>query len=328
MRITLRLDGQRRASLTSSSSFNPVSRLPAAQLKAPVIRKRSVARPSAEKAKPTATISSLPKYTTPGSSVVYPANGVVNGNESSSESDWEAPSNVPLVISEVDRKSSLTHCFTQNGERLPWFELQPSELAVLRKRMKKNSSWQPSDAMMLKELHILGRGVRGFRKWARRTGQKKEDVDRILEGGDSSTHGIAVGALRKSQDNKGMRLNVMKRAKREREKAEAAAAAAAQTNTSFIQRLDPSGNSKSDAVGQSRASIRRTPTQQKETLREIQNVGPNSRTMHTFSSRKATTSGDGAREKIKDATNRTQSTRKPRKSSAGVSHADFDDEGN
>ncbi|KAF3904361.1 hypothetical protein AA313_de0208302 [Arthrobotrys entomopaga] len=81
--------------------------------------------------------------------------------------------------------------------------------------------------MMLKQLEMLGRGVRGFRKWARRTGKTKAEVERILEEGDNSTGGLAIGALKRSQDNKGMRLNVMKRAKREREKAEAAAAAAA-----------------------------------------------------------------------------------------------------
>ncbi|KAK6353710.1 hypothetical protein TWF730_008140 [Orbilia blumenaviensis] len=221
MRITLRLDGQRRASIPSSVRHaNP--RMPNGSARNSTIsRKKSAPRLTDEKTG-ARKVNSTKATSAQGNS----SQNVVP--ESSSESDWDDPPNPRTVVSEADRKSSLTHCFGEDGSKLPWFELQPSELAVLRKRMKKNSSWQPSDAMMLKQLEMLGRGVRGFRKWARRTGQNRADVEKRLEGGEGSSSGIAIGALKRSQDNKGMRLNVMKRAKREREKAEAAAAAAAQ----------------------------------------------------------------------------------------------------
>ncbi|KAK6542225.1 hypothetical protein TWF694_011924 [Orbilia ellipsospora] len=259
MRITLRLDGQRRTSLSSSSIRQGNSRNQINTMRLPsVARKRATVRSADERPRPriSAPSNRKNKDSKSGSSYVQQALP-----ESSSESDWDDPPNPPLSISENDRKSSVTHCFSEDGRRLPWFELQPLELAVLRKRMKKNSSWQPSDAMMLKQLEMLGRGVRGFRKWARRTGKSKAEVERILEGGDNSTGGLAIGALKRSQDNKGMRLNVMKRAKREREKAEAAAAAAAHGPEGAHAPSDTVDNSRSESTPRPRSSIRRSSIQ-------------------------------------------------------------------
>ncbi|KAJ6259435.1 hypothetical protein Dda_5072 [Drechslerella dactyloides] len=253
MRITLRLDGQRRASVPSASARYANARASAISNKPQTSRSRATSRFTDEKPNHRfQTTATRTNDTKAGFSYLH--NVQPTEPESSDDSDWDTIPNPPAFISETDRKSTLTHCFTEDGRRLPWFELQPTELAILRKRMKKNSSWQPSDAMMLKQLEMLGRGLRGFRKWARRTGQSKMDVDRILEGGDGLIGGLAIGALKRSQDNKGMRLNVMKRAKREREKAEAAAAAAAQT----IENPVSTSATKFEAVGRSRAGGRRT----------------------------------------------------------------------
>lgn len=254
MRITLRLDGQRRASLPSLAR-HPNPRTPNGLARnSTTSRKKSATRLVEEKTSARkASSSKVPSaYANSSQQAVL---------ESSSESDWDDPPNPRAVVSEADRKSSLTHCFSEDGRRLPWFELQPLELAVLRKRMKKNSSWQPSDAMMLKQLEMLGRGVRGFRKWARRTGQNRADVEKVLEGGEGLASGIAIGALKRSQDNKGMRLNVMKRAKREREKAEAAAAAAAQDLDNIQSPPEFAGVHGAEGVARQRSSIRRASVQ-------------------------------------------------------------------
>lgn len=44
----------------------------------------------------------------------------------------------------------------------PWRRLTLYELAKLRKRMKKNAAWTPSDTMIAKELKILGRGTEEY----------------------------------------------------------------------------------------------------------------------------------------------------------------------
>ncbi|KAF3910254.1 hypothetical protein ABW21_db0204587 [Orbilia brochopaga] len=261
MRITLRLDGQRRTSIPSAAARYANPRVSALSIKTQPSRSRTTSRLADEKPNQRSQITSNRKANNGKNGYPYTQNMQLAEPESSDDSDWDSMPNPPAFISESDRKSTLTHYCTDDGRRLPWFELQPTELAILRKRMKKNSSWQPSDAMMLKQLEMLGRGLRGFRKWARRTGQSKPDVDRILEGGDGLIGGLAIGALKRSQDNKGMRLNVMKRAKREREKAEAAAAAAAQT----VENSVSAASANFEAVGRSRAGARRSSIQAIET---------------------------------------------------------------
>ncbi|KAF2711155.1 hypothetical protein K504DRAFT_466175 [Pleomassaria siparia CBS 279.74] len=46
----------------------------------------------------------------------------------------------------------------------PWFELTEYEMAVLRKQMKKNAIWRPSDTMIRRELDRKGRGHSFFNK--------------------------------------------------------------------------------------------------------------------------------------------------------------------
>ncbi|RKF61670.1 putative phd-finger domain-containing protein [Erysiphe neolycopersici] len=47
-------------------------------------------------------------------------------------------------------------------KELPWLRLNAWELAKLRKRMKKNAIWSPSDTMIARELKLLGRGLDAY----------------------------------------------------------------------------------------------------------------------------------------------------------------------
>jgi hypothetical protein len=50
------------------------------------------------------------------------------------------------------------------SEDAPWLRLTPFELARVRKRMKKNSVWQPSQSMIARELKSLGRGSEAYQR--------------------------------------------------------------------------------------------------------------------------------------------------------------------
>lgn len=54
----------------------------------------------------------------------------------------------------------------------PWLQLTVYELAKLRKRMKKNAAWVPSDTMIARELKTLGRGVEAY-KAAKQTAKEE-----------------------------------------------------------------------------------------------------------------------------------------------------------
>lgn len=58
----------------------------------------------------------------------------------------------------------------------PWFELTSYELHVLRRRMKKNANWQPSDIMKNRELQDRGRGPENYRKAKQEADAKSEQV--------------------------------------------------------------------------------------------------------------------------------------------------------
>ncbi len=109
----------------------------------------------------------------------------------------------------------------------PWLQLTPYELAKLRKRMKKNAVWSPSDTMIARELKALGRGVEAFR-----AAQKKaEDEGRPFEpnlpapvvDAESGTQHPPEGAISAEAltadevqlSNRGMKLNEAKKLKRE-----------------------------------------------------------------------------------------------------------------
>lgn len=50
------------------------------------------------------------------------------------------------------------------GEWAPWFDLTDWELHLIRRRMKKNANWQPSEVMIRKELDARGRGKEKYEK--------------------------------------------------------------------------------------------------------------------------------------------------------------------
>lgn len=109
----------------------------------------------------------------------------------------------------------------------PWLQLTTYELAKLRKRMKKNAAWAPSDTMIARELKSLGRGVESYRaakQKAEEEGKPFEDhvpspvVDTetgatVMPPGALSME--AMAAEEKNLSNRGMKLNEAKKSKRE-----------------------------------------------------------------------------------------------------------------
>ncbi|KAM7223773.1 hypothetical protein V8F06_000789 [Rhypophila decipiens] len=109
----------------------------------------------------------------------------------------------------------------------PWGQLTGWELNRLRKRMKKNSNWTPSDTMIARELFTLKRGIDAF-KLAK---QKAEEEGKPFEGKMpvpvvdpvSGEERMPLGALsmetlasdEKNLSNRGMKLNEAKKLKRE-----------------------------------------------------------------------------------------------------------------
>lgn len=109
----------------------------------------------------------------------------------------------------------------------PWLQLTQYELAKLRKRMKKNATWTPSETMIARELKILRRGPDAFRE----AKKKAEDDGEVFEppvpepvvDDDTGTQQLPAGAI--SVDtlaadevpttNRGMKLNEAKKLKRE-----------------------------------------------------------------------------------------------------------------
>lgn len=109
----------------------------------------------------------------------------------------------------------------------PWLQLTTYELAKLRKRMKKNAAWAPSDTMIARELKSLGRGVESYKA----AKQKAEEEGKPFEDSvpspmvDSETGATvmppgalsmeAMAAEEKHLSNRGMKLNEAKKSKRD-----------------------------------------------------------------------------------------------------------------
>ena len=98
----------------------------------------------------------------------------------------------------------------------PWLRLTGYELLSLRKRMKKNAIWKPSETMVLAELMDLGRGFNNYlaaKKKAEAEGTGFIDEDDVVSTrpelftNPSSLEGRPV--------NRGMVLNAAKKRKRE-----------------------------------------------------------------------------------------------------------------
>ncbi|KAK3065200.1 hypothetical protein LTS18_006409 [Coniosporium uncinatum] len=118
----------------------------------------------------------------------------------------------------------------QPGSRhRPWHKLTEYEMALLRKQMKKNAIWTPSDTMIRRELVKNGRGRENYEKakaLAEMTGEPLVDEDPV----DYNKTVLAPGEVRfkpiseKEKDtiNRGMKLNEAKKEKKAREKEQAA----------------------------------------------------------------------------------------------------------
>ncbi|KAI9806281.1 MAG: hypothetical protein M1825_006396 [Sarcosagium campestre] len=138
------------------------------------------------------------------------------------------------------------------SEDAPWLKLTPYEMAKLRKRMKKNAVWIPSETMVRRELADLGRGperYRAARAKAAATGEEVVDaagiatkppgVRQILAEGEISAESLGMDDLQLS--NRGMKLNEAKKLKKENLQKELAAQAAADAEMA-AQRLADSGS--------------------------------------------------------------------------------------
>lgn len=115
------------------------------------------------------------------------------------------------------------------SEHKPWLQLTQYELARLRKRMKKNSSWVPSDTMINRELKTLGRGYDGWssaKKQAEDEGLPFEPTlpRPIVDDATGSEHlpmgavslDSAIAAEDKTFTNRGHELNKAKKIKKDR----------------------------------------------------------------------------------------------------------------
>ncbi|RGP78106.1 inhibitor of growth 1, partial [Fusarium longipes] len=109
----------------------------------------------------------------------------------------------------------------------PWLQLTQYELAKLRKRMKKNATWTPSETMIARELKALGRGPDAYheaKKDAKEKGERFEPVvPQPIVDTKSGEKQLPAGALSPdtlsaeevATSNRGMKLNEAKKLKRE-----------------------------------------------------------------------------------------------------------------
>lgn len=121
----------------------------------------------------------------------------------------------------------------KGSEDAPWLALTEWELGMLRKRMKKNAVWSPSDTMIARELKQLGRGIEAYRAAKNKADAAGQPMDQPvppqLMGVTVAAEGaISVEAVRADQDlsliNRGMKLNEAKKLKKENQAKELAKA--------------------------------------------------------------------------------------------------------
>lgn len=109
------------------------------------------------------------------------------------------------------------------SEDLPWLRLTEWEMTKLRKKMKKNAVWQPSEVMIHRELALSGRGWEAYRTakaLADENGTEFIDCDDIE---NTRRDEIYKDIEETKLSNRGMKLNEAKKLKREMLAREAAA---------------------------------------------------------------------------------------------------------
>lgn len=110
----------------------------------------------------------------------------------------------------------------------PWLQLTDYELAKLRKRMKKNATWTPSETMVARELKLLNRGPDAYREAKKQAEDEGRTFDPTVPAAvDEDESGapqlpagaISVDSVAAAEDlptsNRGMKLNEAKKMKRE-----------------------------------------------------------------------------------------------------------------
>jgi hypothetical protein len=158
--------------------------------------------------------------------------------------------NVHSSVAGISTSNALRECTPPppdvvpgDKKHAPWLELTKYELAKLRKRMKKNAVWSPSDTMILRELKLLGRGIEGYRAAKARAEAAGEPFEyeipapvydasgkKVIAEGAISID--AVGRADLNQENRGMKLNQAKKLKRETQAKELAKLAAEEAEES------------------------------------------------------------------------------------------------
>ena len=127
------------------------------------------------------------------------------------------------------------------SDHAPWMRLTEYEMAKLRKRMKKNAIWAPSDTMIRRELSDAGRGPDAYyraKQNAEEGGEDLVDCDDLAN--KDKNRPLLPGEIpldvKTKLFNKGMSLNVQKKKKKEKDQALQALQAkleAEQTNLSL-----------------------------------------------------------------------------------------------
>ncbi|KAL4810322.1 hypothetical protein BDV18DRAFT_130764 [Aspergillus unguis] len=136
------------------------------------------------------------------------------------------------------------------SQDLPWLRLTEWEMTKLRKKMKKNAVWQPSEVMIHRELAIRGRGWEAYRAAkaeADANGTEFLDCDDIMNNfipglltRRSEANKELEGVVEMKLSNRGMKLNEAKKLKRENQAREQAALAAAEAEAA--KRLGQTGS--------------------------------------------------------------------------------------
>ncbi|KAG9232570.1 hypothetical protein BJ875DRAFT_485965 [Amylocarpus encephaloides] len=110
---------------------------------------------------------------------------------------------------------------------LPWLALSDYELGLLRKKMKKNAVWSPSDTMINRELKIQGRGIEAYKaalEAAQANGEAIETPPQLTGQLVTDKGALSTEAATKCFEeaalfltNRGMQLNEAKKLKRKME---------------------------------------------------------------------------------------------------------------
>lgn len=158
--------------------------------------------------------------------------------------------NVHSAVAGISTSNALRECTPPppdvvpgDKKHAPWLELTKYELAKLRKRMKKNAVWSPSDTMILRELKLLGRGIEGYRAAKLKAEAAGEPFEYELPAPVYDSSGkkvmaegaISIDAVSRAdlnQENRGMKLNQAKKLKRENQAKELAKLAAEEAEES------------------------------------------------------------------------------------------------